>query len=297
MVRRYGMTRRFRRVGGRQTRKVRRGGRRLTKPVAKTVAKIANRVFNRKTETNYVADNEPLNYDAIYGDVIPTASPSAPQLFTCVPPVYEGDSSFQRNGQKINPVKHRTDLIFNFSKEQLIAGTPNLRVDQAGWDVTVHIWYGYARRYKNVSDVQLNAALICNNMFDDGQGHNSRWFGLLSNELKQLNTEFVSMKHRKVRMYKNAGLDNVLDTTAPSLTAPELMTQRVSLHWKTPKTLKYEIDSSPYPENYCPFIVVGYCHNDMTQASNDSNDAPTNNILEIPAINMVQVNKLWFKDA
>lgn len=285
-----------RRMGG--TRKARRGGRRpLAKPAAKAVARIAKRVFNRNTETNYVADNSAFNYEAIYGDVIPTATPSAPQLYTCVPPVTQGDTSYERQGERINPVKHRTDLIFAFSKEQLIAGTPNLRVDQAGWDLTVHVWYGFARRYKHIADVQGNMPLILNNMFDDGNGVNTRWTGLLSDELKQVNTEIVSLKHRKLRLFKNAGLDNVLDTVAPSLTAPEQMVQRMSINWKIPKSLRYEIDSSPYPENYAPFIVVGYCHNDLTQASNDSNDSPTNNVLEIPAVSMCQVNKLWFKDA
>lgn len=260
----------------------------------KAVATIAKRVLNRAVETKYVAENqEPI---AIYGDTLAGGGP--PQLFTCLPDIVQGDESLMRNGNKLNPRRHTTQLQFTFNEDpQILSGGVGVPASQAGWDITVHVWYGFAKRYKNVADVQANAAAILAEMLDTGNGGQSRFTGLMSDELFELNKEFLTLRHKKVRMYKNAGLANVLDTTSPSLGMPEYQGARVSLSWKPPKSLLYKDEVAQIPENYAPFIIVGYSHNDGTQASDITNAGPTTNPLQVSAVKMVRTDKLWFKDA
>lgn len=275
-----------------------RSGRGLSRPVKKQVAKIAKGVMSRAIETQYVSDNQELAYQAIYGDTVPSGG--IPQVYACLPQTSQTDepSSSGRRGLKIQPTKLRTDLRFIFADENLInVGGTATRVDAAAWDVTVHIWYGYVKRYKIMSDVLANAGFVATNLLEVDGTTLQRFSGRLEDETFELNKEFVAMKHKKFRMFKNAGLPNVLDTVIPAQNFPVQNAHRVSLTWKPLKTLSYADESATYPENYAPVMIVGYCHNDGTQAANVSNGGPTTIIQQVPAIQMLQVNKLWFKDA
>lgn len=257
----------------------------------KAVATIAKRVLNRNTETKYIAQNQEAV--AIYGDVLPGGGTA--QLFTCVPDITQGDLSTDRQGVKISPRRHTTQLQFTFNEDpQITGGVP---ASQAGWDITVHVWYGFCKRYKSVVDVNASANSILAEMLNVGNGSQSRFTGLMSDELFEVNKEFLTVRHKTARMYKNAGRANVLDITSPSLGMPEIQGIRMSLPWKVPKTLLYKDEPAQIPENYAPFIIVGYSHNDGTQASDQANTGPTGNILQVSAVKMVRSDKLWFKDA
>lgn len=260
----------------------------------KAVATIAKRVMNRAVETKYIAENQ--DGIAIYGDTLPGGGIA--QVYTCVPDITQGDTSFDRQGLKLNPKRHTTQLQFTFNEDpQILSGGVGVPAAQAGWDVTVHVWYGFAKRYKNVVDIQANAAAILAEMLDTGNGGQSRFTGLMSDELFEVNKEFLTLRHKKVRLFKNAGRANILDVTAPALTTPNIERASMSLSWKAPKTLLYKDEVAVIPENYAPFIIVGYVHNDGTQASDQANTGPTNNPLQVSAIKMVRTDKVWFKDA
>lgn len=65
------------------------------------MAQIAKRVFNKKTETHFVttAPESAYSYVGIYGATLPQGG--LPQLFPCLPQVSVGDTSFERDGNKI----------------------------------------------------------------------------------------------------------------------------------------------------------------------------------------------------
>lgn len=249
--------------------------------------------MNRKAETKYVAQNSP--FSAVYGDVYPGGGPV--QLYTCLPDVPQGDESINRQGLKISPSRHRTDLRFVFNDDPQIttSGAP-APASQAGWDITVHIWYGFCKRYKATGDVQANASQLVAEMLDIGTGATSRFTGLLTDEFFETNKEVLTVKHKKVRMYKNAGLANVCDITAPALSTPMSEAKRVSLSWKPPKTLGYKAELINQPDNYAPFLIVGYVHNDASQASDITHSDPTTDPTKVSAIKMAMSHKLWFKD-
>lgn len=270
----------------------------LTKRSATTVAKIAKRVFNTKTETKCVADNVGRNYVTLYGATIVPGTSG--QIYSCLPPLAQATgtgagTTFTRVGNKISPTRLTTDLRFVFNQDQLITGP--VTAASAGWDITVHIWYGYARRYKNIPDVLNNTGTLLSTLLEDGQGTNFPFTGLLNEEPLMVDREVYNMKHKSFRMYKNAGAANICDAVAPSLSTPMHQVQRVRLSWKTPKTLLYGQDTDQYPENYAPIMIVGYCHNDSTPASYRLWTTPTSDPLYIPALKMYQEDKLYFKDA
>lgn len=266
----------------------------LSKPATRAVAKIAKAVMKRSTETQYICDNHSLNWDAVYGDTVPSSGGST-QIWTCLPQIVEagGEESYGRRGVTIQPVKHTTDLQFAFATEALIPGEPPTRLDSVAWDVSVHIWYGYVRRYKSCDDVNGNKPFIANNLFEIDGSNQTRFSGRLVDLMFERNKEFAGLKHKTFRMFKDAGNANTLS----SFDFPAVTQKKIRLNFKAPKTLKYADDTSFYPENYAPFVIIGYCHNDMTQASNVNNPGPTTNIAQLPALTVCRVNKVWFKDA
>lgn len=291
-------TRKLRRGGAkRSTTRKNKGVKRAVKAIRpstrKAVAAIAKRVLNSSSETKYIAVNQ--DAIAIYGDTYPGGGSA--QVYPCIPDVAQGDESLMRTGNKLSPKRHVTQLQFTFNDDpQIDVGGVNTPASKAGWDINVHVWYGFCRRYKNVADVNANNVTMLGELLDVGNGSQSRFTGLMSDELFEVNKEFFNLRHKVVRLYKNAGLDNLLDTTAPSLSTPEILSARMSLVWNPPKTLMYKDESAVIPENYAPFIIVGYVHNDGTQASDQANTGPTTNVLQVSAVKMWHTDKLWFKD-
>lgn len=300
MVRRYGGTRKIRRTGGGMTRKMRRPGAR--KPIArlsKPVKRAVNTLINRKMETKYVSqvmtgEEGPL---VIYGDVYPQGTPNGPvQLWPITPDVSEGDTEFTRDGVKIFPKSLVADVDLKFNnKTSAIGGNGTL--DDCSWDVTAHVWWGYARRYKNSDDINANKVAIVENMLEDGQGNSVRWLGgPLDHQLHQ-NNEFVSLKHTSVRMYRPLGQQNTA-TLAGGVTTyyPQVIQRSIKCRFKVPKSFKYNENLSQ-PENYAPFVIIGYQNNDNVQAANTYGVDPPLLATQAPALIASIRSHLYFKDA
>lgn len=272
---------------------------------AKAVAKIAKNVIRRTIETKYVSQDmtpseEPVQ---LYGDVYPQGVPGPPpgpngavQLFPVLPAVNEGTSEWERTGVKIQPTKLEVDLNLFFNTLSTAIGGGN--VDSCSWDITAHVFYGYAKRFKNENDVLANQVAIVNNMLEDGQGNVLRWLGGPVDSQFKINKEYVNLKHKKVRMYRPFGAQNQA-TLAGGLTTyyPQKIHASMKLSFTPPKSLLYN-ETDTLPQNYAPFIIIGYCHNDNTQASNQFNaSGPPALIAQCPALCAVIRSHMWYKDA
>lgn len=272
----------------------------VPKRASKAIAKIANRVVRRNLETKQMGTNPAYNYTGLYGSTLPVGG--VPQLFTCVPQIQQGDTAETRSGNKISPTSHFTDIRFTFNPDAVLQYTPpggtlgTYPISQAGWDITVHIWYGYIKRFNRVDWVVQNQTTILQEFFQNSEGDAVSFSGLSTDELLKVDKDQLVMKHKSFRMYKNAGLANVGDTVSPSLTTPMVVSKQVRLSWKAPKTLTYATDDALIPENYAPFFIVGYVHNDATDASDTANTGATADLTRIPAIQMCQVDHLFYKD-
>lgn len=270
---------------------VRRGRVRARIP-RETVAKIATRVFNRKTETKYTAQflTEPQD---IYGSTFPSGG--LVQLYTCLPDVTPGDDEWQRDGVKISPTRHTTDLDFTFNPRLVTANPAGQKVDTLAWDLTVHVWYGYARRFKSCVGVQANDTVLIGQHLEDGQGNNVQWTGAALDHMNQLNKEVMVLKHKKFRMFRPQGDQNTADGTQQTY-FPQVIRKQITLGWKPPKTLLYN-DGQNVPDNYAPFIIVGYQHNDFSPASYLVYNPSSPSVVNTPALQMAIKNHIWFKDA
>jgi len=287
-------------AGGRKYRSrptLKKRGKTLAPSTRKAVAAVARSAVKRIAETKYV-QNAKQNYSVLYGSTLPAANSagltSPPQLYSCCPDIVQGDEGHYREGNTIQPIKHTTDVRVTFSTTPLEAAGPT--ADEAAWDVTLHCYYGYVRRYKSATDVIANASSIVTVMFEDGQGGTTPFTGNSMDEYLQLNKDFVSFKHKKVRMFKEAGKTNTLDTSTPVQPQPANEVGRIRINWKAPKALRYSLDASPLPEEYAPVIVMGYTHNDYSQSANTTYTAATPGELNVPALMFQKVDKMWFKD-
>lgn len=267
---------------------------RTLRPVQrKAVATIAQRVVNRARETKYVGQaifEQPI---PIYGDIVPTGTVT-PQIFEALPDLQQGTAEYQRDGVKVEPKRLTCDMDLRFNnKTSVLNGGATL--DQSAWDIDVHIWYGYVRRYKNYADIVANAANICNNLLDNGLGTTLRWGGGPYDHLNRVNNEWFSVKHKVIRMYRPLGVQNTASTAGGVTTYfPQEIHKTVRLGFKLPKALMYN-ENNATPENYAPVVIVGYQHRDATQAANSTTDTTT--LLGKPALMMNIKNHLFFKDA
>lgn len=293
-----------RRSGGRKrlgafVRKAKRAAK-LSKPVVRAV----NRLINRKFETKYVAQymtNEDATPELIYGDVWPQGTGGGPngnpQVWTVLPDVNEGTQTteYTREGVKISPTRLTADLDLKFNTQPALASG---NVDQASWDITAHVWWGYCRRYKNNDDINANKVNIVENMFEVGNGTTVRWLGTPTMDQFHQNKEFLTLKHRAVRMYRPLGSQNTATLAGGATTYyPQIINKTMKLSFKVPKVLKYNENQS-VPENYAPFVIIGYRHNDNSQAANTYVVSPPYaNASQVPALQAVVRSHLYFKDA
>lgn len=258
----------------------------LDKPTKKAVAKIAKSVVKRAQEVKYVGqlyDAEPIE---LYGSTVPTGATQA-QVFEVMPDLSEGTSEYERVGVKVMPTRHNVDLDLRFNTRMAA-----INVDRMAWDINVHIWYGYIKRYKYAPDVLANSFNIANNLLEDGQGNTFPWNGAPYQGLLTLNKEVNTLKHKVVRMYRPLGAQNTADGVQQTY-FPQTIHQKVRLAFKPPKALLYN-ETNNVPENYAPVVIIGYEHNDASQASNAVGGV---GVLGIPALQLMIKQHLWFRDA
>jgi len=263
----------------------------------KAVAQIARDAVKRIAETKYV-QQIPAQYQIIYGSVLPavnTAGATAPpQLFDCLPDTLQGGDDYSREGNMIQPVKHTTDVRLTFSSVPIDAS--GTTADKAGWDITAHCWYGFVKRYKSVSDVIGNAVPILANMFTNGVGNTQAFTGNSMDEFLEINKDYCSFKHKKMRMFKNGGQANVLDAFQPVQQMPTNEVARFHINWKVPKSIRYGSDVATLAEDYAPVIVLAYTHNDYSASANQTYLTGAPSIGNTPALMFRKTDKLWFKD-
>lgn len=259
----------------------------------KAVATIAKRVFNAKTETNYVTSMLSAEPTDIYAATLPTGG--NPQLFDCVPPVSIGPQEYQRDGVRINPTRHSVDLDIRFNERAVTASPAGQSVATLAWDVLVHVWYGYARRYKNVVDVLGNEIALLQAHLDTGTGTNTPWTGGPIDDFNMVNKEVMVLKHKSFRMYRPQGDQN--DGTGVQQTYyPQVIRKRMRLSFAPPKTLLYN-ENVGIPDNYAPFVIIGYQHADGTQGSTQVYNPSAPTLANIPALQLYMKSHMWYKDA
>lgn len=257
----------------------------LAPKTRKAVASIARAAVRRRGETKWCAHHA-ISNATLYGDIAPVDAPV--QVYPAICPLVEGTSDNQRVGNQVSPTSCTADLMLTLARTPTTGGT----IQDGPWDITAHVWYGYVKRYKNATDIVTNQASIASQLLDlggAGPTQYQRFSGLLQDLQFPLNKEFLNMKHKSVRLYKSFGNANANFPLAAGATQyfPDRLFSQMKLSFKPYKTLKYS--EADEPENYCPVVVIGYAHNDNTQAANGT--------VGTPCLTVDMVTKIWFKDA
>jgi len=260
----------------------------------KAITTLATRVLNRAVETKHAYQTLFETWQPQYGSTIPTGGQA--QLYNALFDVNVGATAEQRNGNIIRPITLYNDLqiVINDKTADLAgSGAPLLA---SAWDITVHVWYGVARRYKSTGDVVGNAPGMLATMWDDqfNPGHQTAFLGKFTDQLNPVNKDAYLLKHKKVRLCKGPGIANTANGLTSQVFMPQKSTAQMRLTWKCPKTLHFN-DNEGLPQDFAPFFVIGYVHNDTSQSANSATGGPT--IQTKPALLIQASQHLLFKDA
>lgn len=223
-------------------------------PALKLMRSVAQSVINRELETKYCTDQR-LNvaFNSIIGAYNLEAYPALPPC-----PVSTGAmQTFARIGNEISPTSLKLHLTVGLNS---VNRSNAFRVDV------------YVMTRKDTKILSPNGIL---NRTDVPQMFNTGFGGGVTGytgyptipQLRYNFNEFTIVSHKMFTLIGNVGLPNG-DTTAGN--APNLLPGAVkylNINIPCPKTLKYPelvATTNIYPNNFAPFLVIGYSKIDGT---------------------------------
>jgi len=224
----------------------------LSPPVVKAVKNI----LNAQTETKLkIADVVSA------GTAFTRGITSVAEIYPCLPPVNVSTSSANshtRVGDLITPtsltIKGRVSFTFN---------------TQVARSITVHIFCLSAHAVKNWDNY---SAIPITTLLDNGAGSDVQFDGTVRTSLLPVNRQtFTVHKYLKFPLVKALGNTNAsISTPTDSVISPGYTSKEFTIRLKTPKFLKYALSGS-YPQNFAPFLCMGWTYNDEATAG----DAPS----------------------
>jgi len=217
----------------------------------------------KTAETKYVSsiasDATPDVYSS-FNSVISGAS----QFSCALPSVIPGTNSFTRIGELIQPTSLKVALDV-----RLKAGAPQTYPH----DLTIVLYYGYCKKYKNWNDVDTNSATLADQLLQCGgtsvltSMDTQPFAGLQSDSHLPVNTTIWKLKKKTCRLYKAPGVLNATSGALPGNPAvPNKNNHTFILDYTDmlPAKLKYEDEFADLPENFAPVWSMGYYYNDTT---------------------------------
>lgn len=220
----------------------------------KSFAKKVLAVVNKEADTKFVAESiqlasgsgTGLNSYTGFSSAINTVN----EIYAAIPQVELGPGDHQRIGSHISPTSCYLDL-------NICATAAN---DKGARDKTVHIFVLSAKGVKSLDNY---SAIPITTLLNIGNGTNGPFNGASMSQTLPVNTnEFIVLHHKAIRMTKGSGLANS-SVQADSVVSPSSSFRRVRMKVRLPKTLQYANDSTDYPVNAAPFMVIGYTSGDQ----------------------------------
>lgn len=244
------------------------------------VKAVVRKVLGRMTETKYVA--QLTSAWGFFNSQILGAN----QWATALPPITQGDEEHQRIGNSILPKRSQVKLMLRLTPQDLPSP------DQLGSDardVTVVIYYGFVRKYKNVTDVQTNSATLCTQLLENGDGHTSAFLGNPEDVLYPVNNKVFNLKKKVVRLFKGKGHGNVNQgiNAGQDGQPPAVYSKVVTLNYKHKSKCKFSDDTATTPEDFAPVWAIGYYYTDSALDPDTGGVSP---------IQYRALRQLWFSD-
>jgi len=239
-----------------------------------TVALIKN-VIAREQETKYVSYISSAGAD--YNSSITGAD-----IIDCLPPLLQDSgegNAYERLGVKITPRSLTVKCHVSFG--------PSITRSSA---ITVYWYLLTAKASRNLTQLSSNVSM--SRLLRAGNSNQYLQFdGTAYNAMLPVNnSDFTVLKRGSFNLQKNTGV--VQDSTAGGnqpLVGPVSKTWSMKLD--PPAKLTYEPDNaSPrtvyFPNNYAPFLVFGYVHQDQSASDLVNQD-----------IRVTVASELWYDDA
>lgn len=218
-------------------------------------------VVNKHADTKFVAESIQLASGAGSGLNSYTGFSSAintvNEIYACIPQLTLGAGDHQRVGSEVSPTGCYIDLN--------ICATANN--DKGARDKMVHVFVCSAKSVKSLDNY---SAIPITTLLDIGNGTNGPFNGAAMSQTLPVNKrEFTVHHHKAFRMTKGMGLQNTSVQTDAVIT-PASSFRRLRLKIPLPKKLIYANDSTDYPTNSAPFLVIGW-----TSCDQGGDSAPT----------------------
>jgi len=242
-----------------------------------TFAKKVMAVVNKEADTKFVAEaiqlasgsGTGLNTYTGFSSAINTVN----EIYAALPQLTIGAGDHQRVGSVVSPMRCVLDL-------NICATAYN---DKGARDKTVHI---FVLKAKGVNSLDNYSAVPITSLLNIGNGTNGPFNGASMSQTLPVNlNEFTVLHHKAIRMTKGSGLANTSVQT-DAVISPSSSFRRVRLNVKLPSKLIYANDSTDYPTNTAPFMVIGW-----TSGDSAGDTAPTT--VDTYVEGRVQ---MWYKD-
>jgi len=258
--------------------KARRAARSKAPPQKKATVALIKQVMSREIETKFRSQAAVIN--VAYNSVITNADMMSliPRLVQLQPA--NPGSTFERSGTKITPRKLNVKCMVNLTP---VARSTNVVVC---YYVLTH------KSIKHFPDLNSNTD-ISTKLFKTGDLNET--FGFDGNYLNATfpfnDSEYVCLKQGKFLLGKNTGTIQDVTTAGNQPVYGNHTCKMLNFDINCPAKLVYDQDSnSPrtvyYPNNFAPFIVFGYFHQDQTVADESNQD-----------ISITLRQSLWYDDA
>lgn len=227
------------------------------------------RAIERKEETKYVAEAQPLS-DVPGTLLVPTG------LIGSLPKLVQGVQSNQRIGQKVGTARGRVDFVFFLNPAGTLPAT-------ATQNVYVKLFTLTSKQARSMGQIAL---LPGNTLLDQGNQNSIDWVtpsdALIYNQLP-LSKEDFSGKAKIIHLIKNAGSPNGDNTATGATNAYGKISAFHSVTWKHNGALLYDDTGSITPTNYAPvFAYVAFNADNSVYAGQ---------------VQVIVRKHMWYKDA
>jgi len=244
--------------------------------VSKPLKTAINRLISGQMETKYRAESLRVpggsTLTAFTG--FSSAITGTGEIYSLLPTLSEGAGSFQRNGVVVFPKKLRVHL-------NIVSTQNNLK--NADYMV-----YAFFLQSVSVKALANYTAIPITQLMEDGAGSYTSFDGTSQTSLYKINNE----SFRVIRVIKKRIMFNVPQVTSGIVGSvdqdPSQDHHDVSLDIPLPKKLVYATQTSSYPDNFAPFMVLGFIDNTW-----NGDNAP--GITE--SVQVQGRSELWYKDA
>jgi len=208
--------------------------------------------------TSYASDDNP-NIFSPFNSIIAGAT----QFSSCLPPLVQGTTDYQRLGDSVQPIANKVALDVRIKGGTTSSANP--------YDLTVVVYYGVCKKFKKFDDLSAASASLCGELLRSGgvsaiSGVEVQEFGgIVGDSHLPINTSTWTLKKKTFRLWKAPGILNG-GAGSGNFTSPNKNLHSCVLDFSSflPSKLKYVDSVDDEPDNYAPVWAMGYYYNDGT---------------------------------